>query len=111
MATPTAHADRIDELMGRWLMQHDKFEVVRLGQAMRLPFTEVLTPAEIAVGQALMQAVSGIGILCGPVIVGQIAAAAGSLRPGMIVIGLFPVLFALTCLSLPETGPKAHARR
>ena len=32
-----------------------------------------MRPAEIAVGQALMQAVSGIGILCGPVIVGQIA--------------------------------------
>ncbi len=55
MATPTAHADRIDELMGRWLMQHDKFEVVRLGQAMRLPFTEVLTPAEIAVDEHLKE--------------------------------------------------------
>ena len=55
MATPTAHADRIDELMGRWLMQHDKFEVVHLGQAMRLPFTEVLTPAEIAVDEHLKE--------------------------------------------------------
>ena len=53
MATPTAHADRIDELMARWLMKHDKFDVVRLGQTMRLPFTEVLTPAEIAVDKHL----------------------------------------------------------
>lgn len=55
MAAPTANADRIDELMGRWLMQHDKFEVVRLGQAMRLPFTEVLTPAEIVVDEHLKE--------------------------------------------------------
>ncbi len=53
MSAPTAHADRIDELMGRWLMKHDKFEVVRLGQEMRLPFTEVLTAAEIVVDEHL----------------------------------------------------------
>lgn len=67
-------------------------------------------PAEIAVGQALIQAVSGAGILMGPVIVGEIAHLAGSLRPGLIVIGAFPVLFALTCLWLPDTGPKARPR-
>jgi predicted MFS family arabinose efflux permease len=68
-------------------------------------------PAEIAVGQALQQAVSGAGILCGPIIVGQVAAYAGSLRVGIIAIGMLPILFALTCLWLPDTGPKAQARR
>jgi crotonobetainyl-CoA:carnitine CoA-transferase CaiB-like acyl-CoA transferase len=47
MATPMGHADKIDELMDRWLSQHDKFEVVEMAQAMRLPFTEVLTPLEL----------------------------------------------------------------
>ena len=53
METPTANADRIDELMARWLMKHDKFEVVRLAQAMRVPFTEVLSAAEIVVDEHL----------------------------------------------------------
>lgn len=47
LATPMGHADRIDELMDRWLSQHDKFEVVRQAQEMRIPFTEVLTPMEL----------------------------------------------------------------
>ncbi|MFA7249062.1 MAG: MFS transporter [Dehalococcoidia bacterium] len=68
-------------------------------------------PAEIAVGQALMQAVAGAGILVGPVIVGQIASVAGSLRIGIAAIGLAPILFAVTCLWIPDTGPKARATR
>lgn len=47
LATPMGHADLIDELMDRWLSQHDKFEVVRQAQEMRVPFTEVLTPLEL----------------------------------------------------------------
>jgi crotonobetainyl-CoA:carnitine CoA-transferase CaiB-like acyl-CoA transferase len=47
MDTPMGNADAIDERMDRWLAQYDKFEVVRRAQEMRLPFTEVLTPAEI----------------------------------------------------------------
>ncbi len=65
-------------------------------------------PSDIAVGAALMQMISGVGIICGPIIVGQIAEATGSLRPGIIVVGIFPVLFALCCLWLPDTGPKAR---
>ncbi|MDA0302481.1 MAG: MFS transporter, partial [Chloroflexi bacterium] len=67
-------------------------------------------PAEIAVGQALQQAIAGAGILCGPIIVGQVAALSGSLRLGIIVIGLLPILFTIACVWLPDTGPKAHAR-
>lgn len=66
-------------------------------------------PSDIAVGAALMQMISGVGIICGPIIVGQIAEATGSLRPGIIAVGVFPVLFAVTCLWLPDTGPKARA--
>ena len=47
LETPMGHADEIDEIMSRWLMKHDKFEVVRMAQEMRLPFTEVFTPEEI----------------------------------------------------------------
>ena len=65
-------------------------------------------PAEIAVGQTLMQAVAGAGILCGPIIVGQIASLAGSLRVGMIAVGVLPVLFAVVCLWLPDTGPRSR---
>jgi len=68
-------------------------------------------PPEIAVGQALQQAIAGAGILCGPIVVGEVAALAGSLRVGIIAIGVLPVLFTLACLWLPDTGPKAHAAR
>ena len=44
---PMAHADEIDALMDRWLAKHDKFEVVRLSQELRIPNTEVLTPEEL----------------------------------------------------------------
>ncbi len=47
MATPTGHADEIDALMDRWLINYDKWEVARRAQEMRLPFTEVMTPAEV----------------------------------------------------------------
>lgn len=47
LATPFGNADLIDELMAPWLESHDKWEVVRLAQAHRLPFTEVLTPDEV----------------------------------------------------------------
>ncbi|MGE3857111.1 MAG: nitrate/nitrite transporter [Dehalococcoidia bacterium] len=66
-------------------------------------------PAEIALGQALQQAIAGAGILCGPIVVGEVAALAGSLRVGIIAIGMLPVLFTLACLWLPDTGPKAQA--
>ncbi|MBM3138625.1 MAG: CoA transferase [Chloroflexi bacterium] len=44
---PMGNADAIDEAMDRWMAEKDKFEVVRLAQEMRLPFTEVLTPDEV----------------------------------------------------------------
>lgn len=45
--TPMGNADAIDEKMDEWLADKSKFEVVRLAQELRLPFTEVLTPEEI----------------------------------------------------------------
>jgi len=47
LATPHGHADEIDALMDEWLAQYDKWEVVRIAQANRLHFTEVMTPAEV----------------------------------------------------------------
>lgn len=55
LATPLGHADEFDALMDEWLAQYDKFEVVRRAQAMRLPFTEVLTPAEIVEDEHLKE--------------------------------------------------------
>ncbi len=46
METPMGNADEIDEKMDVWLANYDKFEVVRLAQELRLPFTEVMTPLE-----------------------------------------------------------------
>ncbi|MEE8422451.1 MAG: CoA transferase, partial [Dehalococcoidia bacterium] len=46
MDTPMGNADEIDRRMDAWLAKHDKFEVVRRAQELRLPFTEVLTPVE-----------------------------------------------------------------
>ena len=44
---PMGNADAIDAAMDAWMADKDKFEVVRRAQELRLPFTEVLTPAEI----------------------------------------------------------------
>ena len=44
---PMGNADEIDERMDAWMADKDKFEVVRIAQELRLPFTEVLTPEEI----------------------------------------------------------------
>jgi len=55
LATPMGHADEFDQLMDEWLSQHDKFEVVRRAQALRLPFTEVLTPTEIVADEHLQE--------------------------------------------------------
>jgi predicted MFS family arabinose efflux permease len=61
-------------------------------------------PAEVAVGQALVQALTGLGILVGPLLVGQVAVMTGSLRGGLLSLVALPVLFAIGCLWLPETG-------
>jgi crotonobetainyl-CoA:carnitine CoA-transferase CaiB-like acyl-CoA transferase len=53
--TPMANADAIDERMDRWLAKYDKFEVVRLAQELRVPFTEVLTPDELLRDEHLEQ--------------------------------------------------------
>lgn len=47
LEAPMAHADEIDALMDPWLAQHDKRDIVRRAQELRLPFTEVLTPGEV----------------------------------------------------------------
>ena len=44
---PHGNADEIDAIMDKWLAQYDKWEVVRLAQAKRLHFTEVMTPGEV----------------------------------------------------------------
>jgi len=44
---PMGNADALDERMDAWMADKDKFEVVRIAQELRLPFTEVLTPEEI----------------------------------------------------------------
>jgi formyl-CoA transferase len=47
LALPTGNADQIDERMDHWLAGRDRAEVVHLAQELRIPFTEVFTPAEI----------------------------------------------------------------
>lgn len=47
LEAPFGHADEIDALMDEWLADKDKFEVVRRAQELRVPFTEVMTPAEV----------------------------------------------------------------
>jgi crotonobetainyl-CoA:carnitine CoA-transferase CaiB-like acyl-CoA transferase len=47
LEAPSGHADEIDALMDAWLADKDKFEAVRRAQELRVPFTEVMTPAEV----------------------------------------------------------------
>jgi len=67
-----------------------------------------IRPTEVAVGQALVNALLGIGIILGPVLVGQVAVAAGSLHAGLLTLVALPLLFAIGCLWLPETGSRAR---
>lgn len=48
MDSPLGHADEIDALMDPWLRERDKREIVRTAQDLRLPFTEVMSPSEVA---------------------------------------------------------------
>ncbi len=43
----TDRADEIDAVVDRWLADKTKWQAVAAAQEMRLPFTEVLTPAEL----------------------------------------------------------------
>lgn len=45
--TPRGHAEEIDALLTAWLADHGKHEAVARAQELRLPFTEVLTPADL----------------------------------------------------------------
>lgn len=64
--------------------------------------------AEVAVGQALVQAVSGAGILLGPIVASYVADSTGSYGTGLLALSGLPILFTLGCLVLPETGPIAR---
>ena len=67
-----------------------------------------LTPADRAVGQALQFTVQTTGQLVAPVVVGLIAAATMSYHAALLPLIFPPVLFALTMLFLPETGPRSR---
>lgn len=41
------HADEIDAICDEWLATRDRREIVAQAQALRLPFTEVMTPGEV----------------------------------------------------------------
>jgi formyl-CoA transferase len=55
LSEPMGNADAIDACMDRWLAERDRVEVVRLAQELRLPFTEVLTPAETLADEHLSE--------------------------------------------------------
>ena len=44
---PRGHAEEIDSLVTAWLANQGKYEAVEKAQELRLPFTEVLTPADL----------------------------------------------------------------
>ena len=54
LAEQTGHADDIDAIMDRWLAGYDRRAVVVMAQTLRLPFTEVLTPAEVLTDEHLL---------------------------------------------------------
>ena len=47
LATMMGHADEVDAIMDEWLADKERDEIVRAAQDLRLPFTEVRTPAEV----------------------------------------------------------------
>ncbi|MSQ28989.1 MAG: MFS transporter [Dehalococcoidia bacterium] len=65
-----------------------------------------LSPAERAIGQALQQTISFVGILAGPIIVSTIADHTGSYRSGLLPLLLLPTLFIWTSFFMHETGAR-----
>ena len=57
-AEPRGHADEFDALCLPWLSEHDKFDVVRRAQELRLPFTEVLEPEECSTIRSTLRGAS-----------------------------------------------------
>ncbi len=47
LAQPLGHADETDALLDGWLASRDKWRAVEEAQELRVPFTEVLDPAEV----------------------------------------------------------------
>lgn len=86
-----------------------------LGFAAWAPFPAIQTmsfelpgvrPSEVAVGQSIMQTISTIGIIVGPVIAGALAEVSGSIGTGILGLSLLPLLLTVIPLALPETGPR-----
>lgn len=85
-----------------------------LGYAAYAPFPALQTipyelpgvaPSEVTIGLSLTQTVMMLGNFVGPLVVGSVADASGSVRAGLLCLCLLPVIFSLVCLFLPETGP------
>ncbi|MSQ29902.1 MAG: MFS transporter [Dehalococcoidia bacterium] len=70
-----------------------------------------IEPADVAVGQALIQAVAGSGFIAAPIIASYVAHATGSYGTGILSLSLLPVLFSIGWVLLPETGPAARRAR
>lgn len=47
LSQPLGHADETDAIIDRWLATRDKWQAVVEAQELRVPFTEVLDPAEV----------------------------------------------------------------
>lgn len=47
LATMMGHADEVDAIMDEWLAERDRDDIVQAAQELRLPFTEVRSPAEV----------------------------------------------------------------
>ncbi len=91
-----------------------------LGYAAYSPFPALQTipyelpgvyPSEVTIGLSLAQTVMMAGNFVGPIVVGAVADATGSVRLGLLSLCVLPILLALICLFLPETGPVGSRRR
>ena len=91
-----------------------------LGYAAYAPFPALQTipyelpevaPSEVTIGLSLAQTVMMAGNFVGPIVVGAVADVTGSVRAGLLCLCFLPVILALICLFLPETGPIVSRRR
>jgi len=67
-------------------------------------------PHQVAVATAFMIAVFTAGGAMGPIIVGHVADAFGSLKLALGITCAFPFLLVIAGLLIPETGPAARAK-
>ncbi|MFH1142013.1 MAG: MFS transporter [Chloroflexota bacterium] len=73
-----------------------------------MPLDMGLNPREVAIAFGLMRTLFPLGATVGPIFVGLMYQATGSLLLGLSIVAPLPITYFLCGVFLPETGPKGR---